>query len=183
MPVFRRRKPESESTEQLPPKPDGKGRPTPTRKEAEAAARARAKAAPKSRRELAMQERERRVLSRDAGPAKALVRDLVDQRIMLMEVLIPVLLVSLVASWVGQGKQIAWVIATASLIFYAVFLTMIIETVMLRLRIRREMAQRLPGQPTRGLLFYAFNRSMLMRFLRSPKPAVKVGEPLQDHYR
>ena len=183
MPVFRRRKPESESTEQSSPKPGGKGRPTPTRKEAEAAARARAKAAPASRREVAMRERERRVLARDAGPARALVRDLVDQRIMLMELLIPVLLLSLVGSWVGQGTQLAWMIAASSLVFYAVFLTMIVETVLLRFRIRREMAARMPEESTRGLLLYGFNRSMLMRFLRSPKPAVKVGEPLQERYR
>ncbi len=181
--MFRRRKTEPEPTDERPAKPDGKGRPTPTRKEAEAAARARAKAPPKSRREMAMEERSRRMLARDAGPLRELVRDLVDQRLMLMEMLIPVLLVSLVLGWVGAGIQREQLVIFANLMFYAVFLTLVVETLMLRFRIRREMGRRFPEESQRGLLFYGFNRAMLMRFLRNPKPTLKIGDPLKEHYR
>jgi Protein of unknown function (DUF3043) len=181
--VFSRRKSEPEPTDQPPAKEGGKGRPTPTRKEAEAAARARAKGAPKSRREQAMQERQTRVLKRDAGPVRAMVRDVVDQRLMLMEMLIPVLFVSLVLGWVGSGMGNDRLLVFANLVFYVVFLTLIVETVLLRLRVRRALRSRFPDESMRGLTFYAFNRAMLMRFLRNPKPTVKIGDPLKEHYR
>ena len=179
MPVFRRSKSEPAPTDQQSLKPGGKGRPTPTRKEAEAAAKARSKAAPKTRREQAVERRQRLVRARDAGPVRHLVRDLVDSRLSLMEMLIPVLLLSLIAGWTGVDKLVIF----ANVLFYATLLTVLVETVMMRFRVHREVPRRFPDASLRGLTFYAFNRAMLLRFLRAPKPTVKIGHPLPEHYR
>lgn len=177
--MFRRSKSEPAPSNDQPLKPGGKGRPTPTRKEAEAAAKARAKAAPKTRREAAVERRQQLVRQRDAGPVRRLVRDLVDSRLSLMEMLIPILLLSLIAGWTGVDKLVIF----ANVLFYATALTVVVETVMLRFRVHREVPRRFPDQPMRGLTFYAFNRAMLLRFLRDPKPAVKIGQTLPEHYR
>ena len=45
------------------------------------------------------------------------------------------------------------------------------------------MARRFPGESTKGLTFYAALRSLQMKFLRLPKPQVKIGQKLPETYR
>jgi hypothetical protein len=54
---------------------------------------------------------------------------------------------------------------------------------MLRVRLRRELARRFPGESTKGTTLYAAMRSLQMKFLRLPKPQVKIGEKLPETYR
>lgn len=176
--MFRRTKSAAESGEP-PAKADGKGRPTPTRKEAEAAARARAKAAPKSRRELAATDRRARVMARDAGPVRAFVRDLIDSRLSISELMIPILVITLIFGWSGVTR----LVIIGNLLLYATLVTILFEAVLTRFRVRREVARRFPGESTSGLTFYAVTRGMQMRFMRMPKPRVKIGQQLPEHDR
>ena len=194
--MFRRTKLETDSHEAVPPKPGGKGRPTPTRREAEAAAKARAKT-PRSRKELAAAQRQARAESsqkmrqamktgdtrflpaRDQGPVKAFIRDFVDMRLTIIEILMPLVLVVLIGGFFLSPTALGYLNA----LFYAAILMVIFEMVLLRFRLRRELAPRFPGESTKGTTYYAIMRSLSMRFMRLPKPQVKLGQKLPEHYR
>jgi hypothetical protein len=194
--LFRRSKSEAETaTAAAPSKPDGKGRPTPSRREAEAAARARART-PRTRKELARQQRESRAessakirqamktgderyfLPRDQGPVRRFIRDFVDARLSFVELMIPVMIVTLVLSY--SGSRLAGI---GNMILLGMLLLVIFDVVMLRFRVRRELARRFPDASTKGTTYYAVSRAMQMKFMRLPKPQVRIGESLPDRYR
>ncbi len=195
--MFRRSKSEPEVPE-APAKEGGKGRPTPKRRDAEAAAKARAKV-PRTRKEQAAAERaarsdasqkaraamrsgdDRFLPARDRGPMKRFIRDFVDSRFQFIQVILPVLLVALVIPWVSGGNPTA--VSFANLLTITSVLLVIYDIVMLRLRLRRQLAARFPGQSTKGTTSYAIMRSMQLKFSRMPKPQVKLGEALPDVYR
>ncbi len=189
-PVFRRNKSDSESsstaesTAQLTKSgtTPGKGRPTPSRKEAEAAARARAKV-PRTRKEQMARKRAMKsessktlradmkagkiLLARDQGPVRAFLRDFVDSRFSFAEIVIPLMIISLVVP---------------SLVF-PLFLVLVIDLLVLRFRMRKQMAARFPHEPLKGTTYYTLSRAMQMKFMRMPKARVKIGEALPEHYR
>lgn len=174
----------------------GKGRPTPSRKEAEAAAKARAKV-PRTRKEQAAAARlaraessatvragmkagdEKYLLPRDKGPVRRFVRDFVDSRFSFIDVIIPVLLVTMVLSYSGN-PQLA---SVGSTVLMLTVLLVIVDMVMLRFKVRREITRRFPQESTSGTTWYAISRAMQMKFMRMPKAQVKIGEQLPEHYR
>jgi len=189
--LFRRNK----SASTVPPTPvkeGGKGRPTPTRAEAQAAARARAKAAPKTRKEAARQARadrgasgakareamrtgdERYLPKRDKGPVRRFVRDFVDGRLSMAELLLPLLLVILVTS--------SFAPKVSNGLWSATILVVALDTALLIFRLRRELARRFPGQVTKGAVGYGVLRSLQLRFIRLPKTKVKLGAKLPERY-
>ena len=195
--MFRRSKSESPSpVEPTVTKVSGKGRPTPTRREAEAAARARAKA-PRSRKELAAARRsartdssrtirqamrdgdERYYPARDRGPVRRFVRDFVDSRFSLIELVIPLLLVTMLLGYSGNA-QLA---AIGNSVLLGTVLLVVVDMVVLRFRLRRELVRRFPDQSYKGLTYYAITRALQMKFMRLPKAKVKIGEQLPEHYR
>ncbi|WP_110181675.1 DUF3043 domain-containing protein [Nocardioides solisilvae] len=179
-----------------PRRPQGKGRPTPSRKEAEAAARARAKV-PRTRKELAAAKRaarvdanakvrealktgdERHLPARDRGPVKRFIRDFVDSRLSVVELLIPIMLVTLVMGWTGN-EQLAYL---GNLVLFGGLVMIVLDGVLMRFRLRRELRRRFPDAPTKGTTYYAVMRAMQMKFLRLPKAQVRIGEKLPEHYR
>lgn len=192
MSVFRRTKSE-EPVEVVEPKPGGKGRPTPKRKEAEAAARARART-PRTRKELSARQREYRaeesrklreamktgderyLMPRDKGPVRRFIRDYVDSRFTIVELLIPLLLVTMLLQFTG-------LYAAASIVMMASLLFVVVDMVLLRLRLRKELTRRFPGESLKGTSYYAIMRSLQMKFMRMPKAQVKIGQQLPDDYR
>lgn len=201
--MFRRSKTESPagaSAATTVAKPGGKGRPTPSRKEAEAAARARAKV-PRTRREQMAAEKvrrreataqvrqalktgdERNLPTRDRGPVRRFVRDFVDVRFSFVELIIPLLLVTMVLTYSGNAR----LAALGSTVMLGAMLIVVVDMVLLRFRLRRELARRFPGETADGALkgttYYAITRSLQMKFMRLPKPQVKLGEELPQRYR
>jgi hypothetical protein len=193
--LFRRNKSQNETSE-VAPKPGGKGRPTPSRKEAEAAAKARAKA-PRSRKEQAAAQRsqraessrkvreamktgdERYFLARDKGPERRFIRDYVDARFSFLELMIPAMLVTLVLGYSGNAA----LGRISNLMLFGMFLLIIIDILTIRFRLRRELVKRFPNETHKGTTWYAVSRSMQMKFMRLPKPRVRIGEQLSDTYR
>jgi hypothetical protein len=57
-----------------------------------------------------------------------------------------------------------------------------LDTVLLLWRLGRQLKVRFPDTSTRGAKLYGLLRSTQMRFLRMPKPQVKAGEKLPEHY-
>jgi len=196
--LFRRTK--SDSTEAAASvsleKPGGKGRPTPTRKEAEAAARARAKV-PRTRKEQMAAQRaargetsqkmrqamktgdERYLPARDRGPVRRFIRDYVDSRFSFIELMVPLLVLSMILGYSGSTRMVQ----LGNTVLFTTILVIVVDILMLRFRLRREMARRFPDEPTKGITFYAALRSLQMKFLRLPKPQVKIGEKLPETYR
>jgi len=198
--LFRRTKTETPAATATPDsgaaRESGKGRPTPTRKEAEAAAKARAKA-PRTRREMAAYQRqhktesskkirqamkegdERYFLVRDQGPVRRFIRDYVDARFSFLEIMIPVMLATLVLGYSGN----ATLAEVGNIVLIGMFLMIIVDMVTLRFRLRRELARRFPEASTKGTTYYAITRAMQMKFMRMPKPKVRIGAQLSDRYR
>jgi uncharacterized integral membrane protein len=166
----------------------GKGRPTPKR--SEASPRRQPFAAPSSRKEATQQararsraERARRaeglrrgdpryLPAKDAGPVRALARDYVDSRRMLSEYylyVVGVLFVLLLLPFAAT-KLLVYPLVLAAL------LTVVMEGFITSRRVRNLAAQRFPGEPTKGVSFYAIVRAAQIRRLRLPPPRVKRGD-------
>lgn len=166
----------------------GKGRPTPTRKEAQAAkARplvgARDKEALKAERKRQADARERARLGmmageerflpvRDKGPQRRFIRDYVDARWSVGELLIPIMLVMLVLSLMPG------IFATLSILIIWAFLALaILDVVLLGFRLKRLLSERFGADNLeRGFRWYAAMRALQFRMLRMPKPQVKRGK-------
>ena len=168
--------------------PGAKGRPTPTRREAEAAARERAKA-PMDKKAAQKVLRERRVESnakvregmrtgderylpnRDKGPVKRFIRDYVDARLSIAEFLLPVLIVIMVMQYSSNTRaiQIGSALMTTTLLVVAV------DTSWLLFRIKRALRAKFPDESMKGTTFYTVMRVLQLRFMRMPKPQVKIG--------
>lgn len=195
--MFRRSKAEPTPTDsETPTKVGGKGRPTPSRKEAQAAARARAKV-PRTRREQMAAQRaarsesgqrvrqamksgdERYLPARDRGPVRRFVRDFVDSRFSIMELMVPILVVTLILGWSGN----AYLVSVGSTMTFGALVLIALDMLILRFRLRRELVRRFPEEPTKGTTYYALMRALQMKFMRMPKAQVKIGERLPDTYR
>lgn len=194
--LFRRTKTEETPAKPaVPPKPGGKGRPTPSRKEAEAAARARAKgAADKKAAAKLLRERraeqnakmregmksgdERYLPTRDRGKVRRFIRDRVDSRLSMAEFLLPLLVLIMALTWSGNASanrfgQSLWLITV---------LMVTVDTMILVFRLKRDLRKRFPDESHKGATFYAVLRAMQLRFLRLPKPQVRLGQRLPDRY-
>ncbi len=196
--MFRRSKTETPAPaeQQALARPGAKGRPTPTRKEAEAAARARAKA-PRTRKELARAQRaaraeqsqkaraamkagdERYFLPRDKGPMRRFVRDFVDSRFSFIELMIPLLVVTMILGYSGNAR----LAGIGNTVLMGTILLIVIDMVVIRFRLRRQLARRFPGESPKGTTYYAITRALQMKFMRLPKAQVKIGQELPEHYR
>jgi hypothetical protein len=177
-------------------KEGGKGRPTPTRREAEAAARARAKV-PRTRKEIAKAQRAARVessqrvrsamksgderyfLARDKGPVRSFIRDFVDSRFTFIELMIPLLIVTMALGYSGNPT----LASMGNTILLGTMLLVVVDLLFMRRRLRRELARRFPEESTKGTTYYAVMRSLQMKFMRLPKAKVKIGQQLPEHYR
>ncbi|MBN9606770.1 MAG: DUF3043 domain-containing protein [Actinomycetales bacterium] len=189
----------SESTDAADPAASlehGKGRPTPTRKEREAAnkrplvptdrrqasrdARAKDREA-RERQRIGMANGEERFLPvRDRGPQKRYVRDYVDARLSLGEVVLPLLLVVLLTYFLPAilpPALASQVTAVALLVVWAYIGIVVIEGITVSWIIKRKLADKFgAGKVERGVRFYAFMRMVQFRLLRMPKPQVKRGQ-------
>jgi len=170
------------------PTASGKGRPTPTRKEAEAAARERAragldkKAAQKLQREKraetnrrmreGMKTGEEKYLPvRDQGPVRRYVRNWVDARISVAEFLLPLLLAIMALQASGSARLQSF----SSGLWLATLLLLVVDTFWIRFRLHRDLRAKFPDEDLRGTTFYALLRMLQLRFMRLPKPTVKLG--------
>lgn len=162
----------------------GKGRPTPTRKEREAqnkrplvpgdrkeaarAARARmAEEREKARIGMAAGD-ERYLPTRDRGPQKKWIRDYVDARFSLGEILIPLVFVVLLITFLPYPVLQVY----GMLGLWVFFALVVIDCVILGFTIRRKLVAKF-GSAERGVRWYAAMRALQLRVLRLPKPQVK----------
>ncbi len=205
--MFRRTKSETETAadttssigaDDLPAAAQKKGRPTPSRREAEAARKAKAKV-PRTRKEQAAARRlartessgkmreamrsgdDRYLPARDKGPVRRFVRDYIDSRFWILELMLPAMVLFLVFGYSGSSTLAGY----ANLALPAMLLVVLFEGFRMRSKLRKELARRFPDEAdaTRGATMYAVMRALQVRFLRMPKPQVKTGQQLPERYR
>jgi hypothetical protein len=51
-----------------------------------------------------------------------------------------------------------------------------VDAILLRRSINKLVAERLPGESTRGITFYAIMRALQLRRFRNPAPRIKPGD-------
>jgi hypothetical protein len=167
-----------------------KGRPTPKRSVAEAKRRqpitgsSRAPAAPRTPQDKAkaranragkyeaMKRGESWALNpRDRGPVRALARDFVDSKRRISEYYMYVLVVLLAAVFF-RNTSAQQIVSPLILVLVVVILA---DAWLIRRSLRRLMAERLPGESTRGLTLYSVFRALQIRRFRVPAPRVGPG--------
>lgn len=179
-----------------PAKIDGKGHPTPSRRDAQAAAKARAKT-PRTRKEQAAAQRsvraeqtqkmrlamktgdDRFLPARDKGPVKRFIRDFIDVRFSFIELLLPLLLLTMVFGYSG----VPTLAQIGNALMMGAILLVIFDIGRLRWNLRKELGRRFPEEPLKGTTYYAIMRSLQMKFMRMPKAQLKIGQPLPENYR
>jgi DUF3043 family protein len=168
-----------------------KGRPTPKRSEVERRRREPFRAEPANRKVGKAQDRDHRraesrrrmeamrrgeewaIPARDRGPVKALVRDYIDSRKLIVSeyVLFGVFVLIFALFLLGAAKN-------SSAILYAelgILGLITLESSYHTFQATRLIRKRLPGQSTRGLGFYILKRSIRLRSTRIPPAKVARG--------
>jgi hypothetical protein len=164
-----------------------KGRPTPKRSEAERRRR-QPYSAPTDRKAAVQQSRERERAARgrkfaaakrgedwalprkDQGPVRALARDYVDSRRRLSEYYMYAVGALVILLFIPKLRLIA------DYAVLVIIVMMVSEGLLVGRQITKLAQQRLPGESTRGIRFYAAIRCTQIRKLRMPAPRVKPGD-------
>ena len=174
---------------QTPPRPGAKNRPTPKRKDQEAARRRplvetdrkAAKAADKERAREARLERraaadrgdDSALPARDRGPEKRYIRDMVDSRLNIGEIALPLMLVAMIA-WFIPVRAVQTIGLT---LVWLVVLLGLTDAILSWRRIKKGLLAKFDSVP-RGGMSYTITRAMQIRRGRFPRPAVKRGEKI-----
>ncbi len=172
----------------------GKGRPTPKRSEVERARRQPYTAPPADKKAAAAQQRERRrseqqrrmqamrkgeewaLAVKDRGPVKALARDYVDSRRVIVSeyILFAVFALILLVFLLGAAKNSAVVLY----IEVGIVGLIALEALFHATAVRRLARQRYPGENTRGLTWYVAKRAIRLRSSRIPPARVARGQAI-----
>jgi hypothetical protein len=166
----------------------GKGRPTPTRKEKEAARKQplvssdRAAARKQARTQMQLQRERARIGMaageekylpiRDRGVQKRFVRDYVDARFSIGELLIPLMFALILLTFVPQPE----IQSIGLLALWGFFLVSVLDVVILGFVLRRKLAAKFGADRVEKVRLYAATRALQFRMLRLPKPQVKRGQ-------
>jgi hypothetical protein len=109
---------------------------------------------------------------RDRGPARKLARDYVDAHRRPSEFYMYVLILLLVAL-LSRNKALN---SGVSYLVIAMIAVIIVDGLLIRRALGKLVAQRLPGESTRGLTMYAVMRALQIRRWRMPAPRLKPGD-------
>ncbi|MBK9157105.1 MAG: DUF3043 domain-containing protein [Propionibacteriaceae bacterium] len=174
----------ADPTPEAPPAPgQKKGVPTPSRAAAERARMERInptldpKQAKARERALASTERAKATERQDNAPGKQLMRRVVDTRFNWGDYATPVMLSVLVLTMLSTMFP-AWLSVVVMFVTWGVFLALIIDMTLLWWKYKKFAKERIPNEPTKGLLFYGINRAITFRRLRMPPVVAKRGEPV-----
>jgi hypothetical protein len=204
--VFGRRSDQATEPQVQAPAGPGKGRPTPKRKQAEAArkqplvpssrgagskgkpgkgatkeekqaARLAARSERIRSRELMMSGDERYLPVRDKGPVRRYVRDVVDARWNVGELLLPVMLVVVLLSWFGAALKSPGVTTAIFGIVYLMIVVAVIDVWLMVRRTKKAIIEKFgPSAYVRGTGMYGVMRAFQLRRTRIPRPGVQRGE-------
>jgi len=169
----------------------GKGRPTPKRNEAQGRRSGPVPPPPTTRKEAYKRSREQQAAgrgsaraaaargddsalpARDQGPRRRLVRDVVDARRNAGSLFLVVAALVLVGYFIPNPAVQGYTVY----VWFAFFLVIIVDSVILGRRIKRRVTERFPDHPEsmRTLIWYGVSRATMIRRWRFPKPQVPLG--------
>ena len=172
-------------------KTSGKGRPTPKRNEAQGRRPGPPPPPPTTRKEAYRRMREQQAANRgatragaargddshlptrDRGPVRKLVRDIVDARRNAGSFFLLVAGLVLIGYFVPSAQFQSYTVS----IWLAFFVLIIVDSIFLGRRIKKTVLQRFPGQhhKMRSLVWYGVTRATMVRRWRFPKPEVALG--------
>lgn len=111
---------------------------------------------------------------RDQGPARRLVRNIVDSRRNIGSVFLLIAALVLAGYFIPDARIRSYTV----LLWMGFFVAVIIDSAFLGRRIKRTVAEQLPDttDSNRGLIWYGITRATMVRRWRFPKPAVSVGD-------
>jgi hypothetical protein len=164
---------------------DKKGKPTPKRKESQAKLKVSPlspTASKEAKKTLKAQARVRRLESRaaymrgeesalpvkDKGPARRYVRNYVDERKSVTEYFLVFIMFILFLTVIPSPAVQLGAIA----LMYSAMIWVAIDGFLLSRRLKKIVAEKFPGEPTKGLGLYGWMRSTQLRRLRAPSPQV-----------
>jgi hypothetical protein len=171
--------------------PEKKGKATPKRKDAVAKTKINSITAPvskadraKNRESLKAARAEARAAymrgdqnalpARDRGPVKKFVRDYIDSKRSLGEYFLPLMVIVLMLTLVPSVEiRFFAIILMYSAMAYSVIFGFVVSA-----RIKKLVAEKFPGESTKGLGIYGWLRSTQMRRLRAPSPQKKLGDSI-----
>jgi hypothetical protein len=160
----------------------GKGAPTPTRKHAEAARRQRVNPV-LTKKEARVHEREVRranqvksMAAQDNRPERVLMRDYIDARFNVTEILLPAWILVLAVSLLGTKWPL--LVEIAVFVVWGLLALAVIDLYVMWRGYKKLLAVKYPDAATRGMLMLAVNRALSIRAWRSPAPRVKRGTKL-----
>lgn len=186
MGVFRPYDPQGKSTPEVSdPASDhskGKGAPTPTRRQAELARRQRVNPV-LSKKEERVHEREVRranqakaMAAQDNQPERVLMRDYIDARFNVTEILLPAWILVLAVSLLGTKWPL--LVEISVFVVWGLLILAVVDLYVMWRGYKKLLAVKHPGGSTRGLLMLAINRALSIRPWRAPAPRVKRGTKL-----
>jgi hypothetical protein len=148
--------------------------PPANRREAMKRARAKQREARAEQRAGMMAGKEEYLLPRDKGPERGLVRDIVDSRRNLASYFLPGALIVVIGGSTAMPPQVR---LFANMLWFALALAVLVDSVLLTRRIKKLVTERFPRSTVRprSLYFYAIMRSISFRRMRMPSPRVKTG--------
>lgn len=172
-----------------PARPGAKNRPTPKRRDAEAANRrplvvtdrkaARAmereqrRAAAVATRTAMMTGDESKMPVRDRGADRRYIRDFVDARFCLGEILLPVMLLSLLLSFIRES----WALLTVFVLVYGMIALSVIDAMLMWRKLKKQLVAKFGADKLqRGNAMYAVMRAFQLRRGRLPRTQVTRGQ-------
>ncbi|MCQ9352281.1 DUF3043 domain-containing protein [Corynebacterium sp. 153RC1] len=119
---------------------------------------------------------EQYLLPRDKGPERAFIRDFVDSRRYLNNMVMPVAMGLLIVMLIGQWAPTF--ASVVSMVAMGLILLFFIEGIILGRRAAAATRQKFPNTQEKGFAmgFYAYGRATQPRRWRTPKPRVNLGD-------
>ncbi|CAN5444710.1 DUF3043 domain-containing protein [soil metagenome] len=172
----------------------GKGRPTPKRRDAQGRRSGPPPPPPTTRKEAYRRMRETQATGRkdnraaaamgveaalprrDQGPARRLVRNIVDSRRNIGSVFLLIAALVLVGYFIPDSRIRSYTVV----LWMAFFVAILVDSVFLGRKIKHLVQERLPDstESNRGLIWYGITRATMVRRWRFPKPVVSVGDDI-----
>ncbi len=170
-------------------RPGAKNKPTPKRRDQEAARRQPlvvtdrkvAKDIEKQKRREGMAKQRQAMVTgddanlpvRDKGPQRRFIRDYVDARWSVGEVVLPIMVLVLALSFL----KTSWALMSVFVLTYGLIAVAVIDAVLMWRRIKSRLIAKFgaSGVPS-GVTMYAVMRAFQLRPTRMPKPQVKRGD-------
>jgi hypothetical protein len=110
---------------------------------------------------------------RDKGPERRFIRDYVDARWSVGEVVLPIMVLELALSFL----RTSWALMTVFVLTYGLIAVAIVDAVLMWRRIKARLIAKFGvGKVPSGATMYAVMRAFQLRPTRMPKPQVKRGE-------